>query len=138
MIKSLEGPSGLNGKLILSEAKSPTSKKNEYGLDFEIEKSGKNLSNGEKQIINFLRILLKDAPIICLDEATSNMDPKTDEELHRALFDYVEGRTLIVITHRLERISEYDKIIVMDKGEVVEYGSYEELKKNKNGFFASV
>eukprot|EP01016_Furgasonia_blochmanni_P035278 TRINITY_DN3891_c0_g1_i6.p1 TRINITY_DN3891_c0_g1~~TRINITY_DN3891_c0_g1_i6.p1 ORF type:complete len:126 (+),score=38.26 TRINITY_DN3891_c0_g1_i6:62-439(+) len=105
-------------------------------LDFKVEKSGKNLSNGEKQIINFLRILLKDAQIICLDEATSNMDPQTDDELHHALFEYVKDKTLIVITHRLERIAEYDKIIVMDRGEIAECGTYQELKERRGGFFS--
>ena len=56
--------------------------------DFVIENSGGNLSNGEKQIINFLRIIMKDKDIICLDEATSNMDPKSDEVLHNKLFSY--------------------------------------------------
>eukprot|EP01016_Furgasonia_blochmanni_P021957 TRINITY_DN2404_c0_g2_i2.p1 TRINITY_DN2404_c0_g2~~TRINITY_DN2404_c0_g2_i2.p1 ORF type:complete len:460 (+),score=71.36 TRINITY_DN2404_c0_g2_i2:66-1445(+) len=104
-------------------------------INYEIEKSGKNLSNGEKQIINFLRILIRDASIICLDEATSNMDPKTDQALHKALFEYCEGKTLIVITHRLETIREYDRVFVMDKGEILEQGNYEALKKNAKGFF---
>eukprot|EP01016_Furgasonia_blochmanni_P015941 TRINITY_DN1896_c0_g1_i9.p1 TRINITY_DN1896_c0_g1~~TRINITY_DN1896_c0_g1_i9.p1 ORF type:complete len:232 (-),score=41.79 TRINITY_DN1896_c0_g1_i9:131-826(-) len=104
-------------------------------ISFAIEKSGKNLSNGEKQIINFLRILLRDATIICLDEATSNMDPQTDHALHRALFEYTKDKTMIVITHRLENIKEYDRVIVMDQGQIVEQGSYEQLKFNPSGFF---
>jgi ABC-type multidrug transport system fused ATPase/permease subunit len=61
----------------------------EDGLcDFEVEDSGANLSNGEKQIINFLRIVLRDQSIVCLDEATSNMDPKTDCQLHEKLFEF--------------------------------------------------
>eukprot|EP01016_Furgasonia_blochmanni_P049536 TRINITY_DN7529_c0_g4_i2.p1 TRINITY_DN7529_c0_g4~~TRINITY_DN7529_c0_g4_i2.p1 ORF type:complete len:191 (-),score=64.90 TRINITY_DN7529_c0_g4_i2:61-633(-) len=105
-------------------------------INFEIQKSGRNLSNGEKQIINFLRILLRDSSIICLDEATSNMDPQTDEELHDALFDFASDKTMIVITHRLEKIHMYDKVAVLDRGEVVEFGNYRELSQKENGFFS--
>jgi ABC-type multidrug transport system fused ATPase/permease subunit len=107
-------------------------------IKYGIEKSGKNLSNGEKQIINFLRILLRDAKIICLDEATSNMDPQTDQALHDALFEYVKDKTLLVITHRLENIRKYDRVIVMDKGRIAEEGNYEELRENKDGFFGRI
>ncbi|CAD8046142.1 unnamed protein product [Paramecium primaurelia] len=105
-------------------------------INFMIAKSGGNLSNGEKQVINFMRVILQNKDIVCLDEATSNMDPKTDEELHKTLFDYVQNdnRTLLVITHRLENIQQYDRIVVLEKGEIVELGSYEELMQ-KNGWF---
>eukprot|EP01016_Furgasonia_blochmanni_P049556 TRINITY_DN7533_c0_g8_i4.p1 TRINITY_DN7533_c0_g8~~TRINITY_DN7533_c0_g8_i4.p1 ORF type:complete len:786 (-),score=149.85 TRINITY_DN7533_c0_g8_i4:123-2480(-) len=107
-------------------------------IQFKIEKSGNNLSNGEKQIINFLRILVRDAPIICLDEATSNMDPETDAALQQALFAYTVDKTLLVITHRLENIHLYDRIFVMDRGKIVEEGSYQELSKRENGFFSKM
>eukprot|EP01015_Nassula_variabilis_P025295 TRINITY_DN4920_c0_g1_i4.p2 TRINITY_DN4920_c0_g1~~TRINITY_DN4920_c0_g1_i4.p2 ORF type:complete len:133 (+),score=20.86 TRINITY_DN4920_c0_g1_i4:94-492(+) len=61
----------------------------EINLEFRVEKSGSNLSNGEKQVINFLRILLQNVDIVCLDEATSNMDPDTDAKLHKRLFEYL-------------------------------------------------
>ena len=57
---------------------------------------------------------MKDKDIICLDEATSNMDPKSDEILHDKLFSYAEGKTLIVITHRLENIDKFDRIVVLE------------------------
>lgn len=57
---------------------------------------------------------MKDKDIICLDEATSNMDPKSDEILHNKLFEYSEGKTLIVITHRLENIEKFDRVVVLE------------------------
>ncbi|KAL4495504.1 hypothetical protein ABPG72_020245 [Tetrahymena utriculariae] len=104
-------------------------------LEMQIQEGGKNLSNGEKQIINFFRIILRNNSILCLDEATSNMDPKTDKILHEELFKFSENKTLIVITHRLENIEMFDKVYVMDKGEIVEQGHASELKKIQNGYF---
>ncbi|KAL4449622.1 hypothetical protein ABPG74_007445 [Tetrahymena malaccensis] len=109
--------------------------KNSKFLDMQIQESGKNLSNGEKQIINFFRIILRNNSILCLDEATSNMDPKTDKILHEELFKFSENKTLIVITHRLENIEMFDRVFVMDKGEIVEQGHASELKKIQNGYF---
>jgi ABC-type multidrug transport system fused ATPase/permease subunit len=63
------------------------------------------------------------------------MDPESDLKLHKALFEYTKDKALLVITHRLENIHEYDMIYVMHKGEVVEAGTYQELKQIKNGFF---
>ncbi|KAL4453906.1 hypothetical protein ABPG74_003789 [Tetrahymena malaccensis] len=104
-------------------------------LDFEIQEGGKNLSNGQKQIINFIRVALRQADIICLYEATSNMDPKTDELIHNKLFELSEGKTLLVITHRLENIHKFDKIVVIDSGRIVEVGNYEQLRQIEGGFF---
>ncbi|CAD8191671.1 unnamed protein product [Paramecium octaurelia] len=108
---------------------------NSCNADFVISQNGSNLSNGEKQVLNFLRIVLMNKEIICLDEATSNMDPKTDQLLHDLLFKFAENRTLLVITHRLENIKIYDKIVVMEQGEIVEQGEYQELIKIEGGFF---
>ncbi|KAL4445550.1 hypothetical protein ABPG74_004624 [Tetrahymena malaccensis] len=104
-------------------------------LDFEIEESGKNLSNGQKQILNFLRVAINNRELICLDEATSNMDPKTNTLISDKIFELSQGKTLLVITHRLENIEKYDRIIVMDCGQIVESGSYQQLVKIKGGFF---
>ncbi|EGR29740.1 hypothetical protein IMG5_149230 [Ichthyophthirius multifiliis] len=104
-------------------------------LNFVIEDGGKNLSNGQKQIINFLRIVLRDTDIICLDEATSNMDPQTDQEIHDQLFKLSENKTLIVITHRLENIDKFDRIVVLDNGNIIECGNIKELRQINNGFF---
>ena len=78
---------------------------------------------------------MRDKGIICLDEATSNMDPKTDKLLHDKLFEFSQGKTLLVITHRLENIDRFDRVIVMEKGEVVEQGHVSELRKLPDGFF---
>ncbi|KAL4486709.1 hypothetical protein ABPG72_022184 [Tetrahymena utriculariae] len=104
-------------------------------LDFEIEDGGQNLSNGEKQVVNFLRIILRETDIVCLDEATSNMDPKTDAELHKQIFKFAENRTLLVITHRLENIELFDRVVVLEKGRIVECGNVTELRNIEGGFF---
>jgi len=100
---------------------------------FVIERGGQNLSNGEKQLVSFLRILLRDSEVIFLDEATSNVDPTTDELMHKALFEMCEGRTLIVITHRLEYLKHYDRIILLDNGEIVDKGTYQEVMSKNSG-----
>ncbi|EAR98273.2 ABC transporter C family protein (macronuclear) [Tetrahymena thermophila SB210] len=110
---------------------------NQYfdNLNLEIQDGGKNLSNGQKQIINFVRATLRDSEIICLDEATSNMDPSTDKLIHTKLFEISQEKTLLVITHRLENIQKYDRIIVLNQGKIVESGNYGDLIKIKGGFF---
>ncbi|EAR93205.2 ABC transporter C family protein (macronuclear) [Tetrahymena thermophila SB210] len=108
---------------------------NDDMLDFEVEEGGQNLSNGEKQVVNFLRIILREADIVCLDEATSNMDPKTDAELHKQIFKFTENKTLLVITHRLENIELFDRVAVLDQGKIVECGHVNDLRKIQGGFF---
>jgi len=105
-------------------------------LDLEIDNGGRNLSSGERQIVNFLRVILRDTDIICLDEASSNMDPKTDALLHQQIFKFADDKTLLVITHRLENIDLFDRIVVMEKGRIVECGSIQQLRENKRGFFS--
>ncbi|KAL4479534.1 hypothetical protein ABPG72_018520 [Tetrahymena utriculariae] len=104
-------------------------------LNFEIEESGKNLSNGQKQILNFLRVAINNRELICLDEATSNMDPKTNTLISNKIFELSLGKTLLVITHRLENIEKYDRIIVMDNGQIVESGTYQQLIQIEDSFF---
>ena len=67
-------------------------------------------------------MILRDTDIICLDEASSNMDPKTDALLHEQIFNFAKDKTLIVITHRLESIDLFDRVVVMEKGSIVECG----------------
>ena len=78
---------------------------------------------------------MREKNIVCLDEATPNMDPKTDKLLHEKLFECTVDKTLIVITHRLENIDKFDRIVVLEKGEIVELGHVTELRKIKDGFF---
>ena len=78
---------------------------------------------------------MREKNIVCLDEATPNMDPKTDKLLHEKLFECTVDKTLIVITHRLENIDKFDRIVVLEKGEIVELGHVTELRIIKDGFF---
>ncbi|EAS07787.3 ABC transporter family protein (macronuclear) [Tetrahymena thermophila SB210] len=109
--------------------------KSPLDLNFEIEQSGKNLSNGQKQVLNFLRVAINNRELICLDEATSNMDPQTNSLISDKIFELSQGKTLLVITHRLENIEKYDRIIVMDNGQIVESGNYQQLLSIEGGFF---
>ncbi|CAD8098263.1 unnamed protein product [Paramecium primaurelia] len=102
---------------------------------FNISQNGANLSCGEKQVLNFLRIVLLNKDIVCLDEATSNMDPYTNQLLNENLIEFTKDKTLLVITHRLENIQQYDQIVVMEEGEIIEQGNYQELILSKKGYF---
>jgi len=85
-----------------------------------ISKSGENLSNGEKQIINFLRIMLHETKCVFLDEATSNLDPITDQIINKYILEFCKNKTLIVITHKVESLYLYDRVVLMESGKVIE------------------
>ena len=97
------------------------------GYDSEIGERGLKLSGGQKQRIAIARALLKDAPILILDEATSNLDSKSERMVHEALERLMKGRTTLIIAHRLSTIQSVDKIITLRGGAVDEIGSPEEL-----------
>ncbi|MDR0997651.1 MAG: ABC transporter ATP-binding protein/permease [Treponema sp.] len=105
------------------------------GYNTLIGENGSTLSGGERQRISIARALLKDAPIVLLDEATSSLDPENEIRIQQALSALVKGRTVIVIAHRLRTIIDADRIAVLDKGELVEQGSGGELLA-KGGLFA--
>ena len=88
---------------------------------------GGHLSSGEKQRISIARAMLKDAPIVILDEATASMDPENEAMIQRAISRLTKGRTLIVIAHRLGTIAGADQIVVMEKGRIVDHGSQNTL-----------
>ncbi len=88
---------------------------------------GCRLSGGEKQRISIARALLKDAPIVLLDEATASLDPENEYQIQQALSELVEGKTLIIIAHRLKTVVGADQILVLDGGEIVERGTHAEL-----------
>ncbi len=97
------------------------------GYDTVIGEGGATLSGGEKQRIAIARAIMKDAPIIILDEATANVDPENEKELTEAIENLTKQKTIIMIAHRLKTVRNADQIIVVDKGKIVQKGRHEEL-----------
>lgn len=104
------------------------------GYNTYLPTGGGSLSQGQKQLISFARAILKNPAILILDEATSNIDPLTEVKLQEALMNITKGRTSIVIAHRLSTIVSSDRIIVFDKGKIVEDGNHESLL-SRNGIY---
>ncbi len=107
------------------------------GWNTLIGENGSKLSGGERQRISIARALLKNAPIILLDEATASLDPENEVYIQEAIANLVKDRTVIVIAHRLKTIIGADNIIVLDKGLIVEQGNYHELME-RNGLFTKL
>jgi ATP-binding cassette, subfamily B, multidrug efflux pump len=97
------------------------------GYDTLLSERAANLSQGQRQLVSISRAVLADPAILVLDEATSSVDTRTESRIQRALSRLMEGRTSLVIAHRLSTIRDADKVVVIDKGEIVEQGSHEEL-----------
>lgn len=108
---------------------------NDY--DYNVQERGATLSVGQRQLISFVRAMVHDPKIIVLDEATSSVDTETEELIQNAIDKLMRGRTSIVIAHRLSTIQKANKIIVLDKGQIMEEGSHEELLK-LDGFYANL
>lgn len=105
------------------------------GYDAVIGEGGGTLSGGEKQRISIARAILKDAPIIILDEATSSVDPENEEELQRAIAELTHDKTIIMIAHRLKTVRGADQILVLDDSHIVQSGTHAELIQQK-GLYA--
>ena len=107
------------------------------GLDYELVEGGDNLSQGERQLIAFTRMMLRDPAILILDEATANVDEECEALIQKAVNEAMVGRTSFVIAHRLSTIIQCDVILVFERGRIVEQGSHQELLAH-NGVYASL
>ena len=110
-------------------------KRNNEGLDQKISENGNNLSLGEKQLICIARGILRKTKIFVLDEATASIDIKTEDIIQKALDEILKDSTMIIIAHRIRTVMKANKILVLDNGKVVEFGTPENLTKNKNSYF---
>ena len=107
----------------------------EQGLNLWLGDGGRPLSGGEQRRLGLARILLNNAPILLLDEPTEGLDRETERRILRLILQHAENKTLIMVTHRLTAIEQFDKICVIDEGKLIEQGNYESLITKENGFF---
>ena len=105
-------------------------------LQFQLKETGSNFSVGERQLVCLARALLQKTKIIIMDEATANVDFKTDRLIQEVIRDKFQDRTVLTIAHRLNTIIDYDKVLVLDGGRVVEFDKPEALLAKKNGFLS--
>ena len=102
-----------------------------------LDENANNVSAGEKQLLTIARAMLANAPILILDEATSNVDTRTETLIQDAMDKLMEGRTSFIIAHRLSTIRNADLILVLNHGDIIESGNHESLMK-QNGFYANL
>lgn len=107
------------------------------GYELELNEEATNVSQGQKQLLTIARAILADPKILILDEATSSVDTRTEEQIQKAMDNLMRGRTSFVIAHRLSTIRDADLILAMNNGDIVEQGTHEELLA-KNGFYAEI
>ena len=105
------------------------------GLDAFVGERGVKLSGGQRQRIAIARVFLKDAPILVLDEATSALDSEVEAAIQESLFDLMHGKTVIAIAHRLSTIASLDRLVVLEKGQIIETGTHDELVR-REGVYA--
>ena len=107
----------------------------EQGLDIWLGDGGRPLSGGEQRRLGLARILLNDAPILLLDEPTEGLDRETERQILRLILAHAENKTLIMVTHRLTAIEQFDELCVIDEAKLIEKGTYAELLQLERGFF---
>lgn len=107
----------------------------EQGLDIWLGDGGRPLSGGEQRRLGLARILLNDAPILLLDEPTEGLDRETERQILRLILSHAENKTLIMVTHRLTAIEQFDELCVIDEAKLIEKGTYAELLQLEKGFF---
>ena len=105
------------------------------GYDYQVMERGATLSMGQRQLISFVRALVFNPRILVLDEATSSIDPETESVIQYAIEKLIDKRTSVIIAHRLSTIRHADNILVLDKGEIKEFGPHEELLKIEGGHY---
>ena len=108
------------------------------GYDTVLSDDGTNISKGQKQLITIARAMLADAPMLILDEATSNVDSRTERQIQDAMYKLMEGRTCFVIAHRLSTVRNAEIILVLKDGDVIEQGSHDELMEMEGGFYRAL
>ena len=108
------------------------------GFDTIIGEGGASLSGGEQQRISIARCILKDAPIVILDEATASVDADNESQIQAAISELVKGKTLLVIAHRLHTIAKAEQILVINDKHIAERGSHETLLENKDIYYNMV
>ena len=106
-----------------------------HGYNSKVGERGVMLSGGERQRIAIARAILKDAPILILDEATSALDSESERYIQKSLKKLMRGKTVIAIAHRLSTLKEMDRLVVMDKGKIVEEGAHDELLSHRGAYY---
>jgi ATP-binding cassette subfamily B protein len=108
------------------------------GLDTELETGGRSLSAGQAQLLAFARVYLHDPGLVILDEASSRLDPATEQQLERAVDKLLQDRTAIIVAHRLDTVQRADDILILEDGRMTEYGAREQLAADPNSRFAGL
>ena len=105
------------------------------GYDSKVGERGVMLSGGERQRVAIARAILKNAPVLILDEATAALDSESEQYIQKSLKKLMKGKTVIAIAHRLSTLKEMDRLIVMDKGKIVEEGTHDDLLKKHGAYY---